>query len=151
MTGSIWIIIVATDARWSQMLHKWCNNDGILMNMIHMIIILIEFSCSIFWNIAKRWKKTNILNVINYLHEPSSSMFHHFPCQIPMWKFPKIGIPPQSPIWMVFSITNHLFWGTHSHGNRYTPIINPYIPMIKHDIPIDFHYPMTMESPKYSH
>ena len=35
-----------------------------------------------------------------------------------MWRFPEIGVPPNHPFSMGFSITNHPFWGTLIYGNQ---------------------------------
>ena len=36
---------------------------------------------------------------------------------ISIWVFPKIGVPPNHPILIGFSIINHPFWGTPIFGN----------------------------------
>ena len=33
------------------------------------------------------------------------------------WRFPKMGIPPNHPILVWFSLINHPFWGTSIYGN----------------------------------
>ena len=44
----------------------------------------------------------------------STWIFHDF-----IWMFPKIGIPPNHPILIGFSIKNHPFWGTTIFGNTH--------------------------------
>ena len=45
--------------------------------------------------------------------------------KVATWGFPKIVVPPKSPILIGFSIINHPYWGTPIFGNthivRYTP------------------------------
>ena len=37
--------------------------------------------------------------------------------KINIWWFPEIGVPPNHPVSMGFSIINHPFGGTHIYGN----------------------------------
>ena len=39
--------------------------------------------------------------------------------QIQTWVFPKIGVPPNHPILIGFSIINHPFWGIPIFGNTH--------------------------------
>ena len=36
-----------------------------------------------------------------------------------LWMFPKIGVPPNHPFLIEFSIINHPFWGTPVFGNTH--------------------------------
>ena len=46
-----------------------------------------------------------------------------------IWMFPKIGVPPNHPLLIGFSIINHPFWGTPILGNNHIPGHNdPIIP-----------------------
>ena len=36
-----------------------------------------------------------------------------------IWMFPKIGVPPNHPFYIGFSIINHPFWGTPMFGNNH--------------------------------
>ena len=40
-----------------------------------------------------------------------------------MWVFPKIGVPPNHPFLIGFSIINHPFWGTPIFGNTYVYVL----------------------------
>ena len=43
-------------------------------------------------------------------------------CWATIWVFPKIGVPPNHPILIGFSIINHPFWGTIIFGNTHIGI-----------------------------
>ena len=40
-----------------------------------------------------------------------------------IWVFPKIWVPPNHPLWWVFSIINHPFWGTPIFGNTHLNLV----------------------------
>ena len=42
-----------------------------------------------------------------------------FCCCFKVWMFPKIGVPPNHPILIGFSIINHPFWGIPIFGNTH--------------------------------
>ena len=48
-----------------------------------------------------------------------SERIRNLEVRIPIWVFPKIGIPPNHPFLIGFSIINHPFWGTPIFGNTH--------------------------------
>ncbi len=50
-----------------------------------------------------------------------------------MWVFPKIGVPPNHPILIGFSIINHPFWGTTIFGNTHVDLCGCWLKRKPHD------------------
>ena len=49
--------------------------------------------------------------------------FEEFLNSFPKWVFPRIGVPPNHPFLIGFSIINHPFWGTFIFGNTQNTLI----------------------------
>ena len=47
-----------------------------------------------------------------------------------MWVFPKIGVPPNHPFLIGFSIINHPFWGTPIFENTYVYVLYLFIHLL---------------------
>ena len=56
-------------------------------------------------------------NTKKYIISPFCLVLCHYSYLYPTWRFPEMGVPPESSILMGYSIINQAFWGTPILGN----------------------------------